>query len=128
MAAAEQLYFQVVIIAQTLFNENPCITKLSFGIVLHLAVDPSEMFNFSHLFDTHTAASGSSLHKYGWIFDVLTLLVIQQLVGNFFSLHFIIYRAVSSWYDRDCKRFSHLLGVDFVTEVFDDLPVRADEG
>ena len=128
VTAAEQLHFKVVVVPQTLFNQNTGITKLPLGIVLHLAVYPAKPFNFAYLFNTHTAAAGCGFHKYGRIFYVMAFLIIQQIVGNFFIFHFIINRAVSARDDRNGEGFRHLLRVDLIAQIFDDLPVGADKG
>ena len=56
--------FKVVVITQTLFNQDTCIAKLPFGIILYQAVYPAKLFNFLHLFNTHAATPGCGLDKY----------------------------------------------------------------
>ena len=114
-------------IFQALLDEYAPITELTLCVVLYLPVDSTELLDALYLFNPHPAAACSSFNKNGRPFQALVALNIKEVLGNFLCLHFIINGAVRSRYGRYAQLVGNSLRVDFVTKIFDYLPVGTDE-
>ncbi len=127
MAGAEELHFQVVIVGETLFDENPAIAKLPFGIALYLAINPAKFGNLGDFFNSHAATACRCLNKNRGMFNILQFLAFQEMLGDLFGLHLIVYWAVGAGDGGDVELIGHLFGVDLIPEVLDYLPVGSDK-
>ena len=127
VGGAEQLNFQVIIVAQALLDQHSAVAKLPLCIILELAIDPTELFNFNDFFNSHAAAAGGCFNKNRRIFNSIFLLFFQEGGSNFFCFHFIIDRCIGAWNRRNTKLIGDTLGINFVAKILDNLPVRSDK-
>ena len=77
VAGADQLDLQVIVVLQTLLDQDSAVAELAFGVILQLPVGTPELLDLGHFLDTHTAASGRRLDQNRGIFDTKYALVFE---------------------------------------------------